>query len=98
MSPDKSLSMLIDSITETTSSSEPIHDWLLINDFNEEDLKDFLLSYTHKMTSTHGSQLSKCNLHPRSTHKQEYGYMRCSSLKCFKTEEDSCLFVFKVIY
>ena len=38
MSPDKSLSMLIDSITETTSSSEPIHDWLLINDFNEEDL------------------------------------------------------------
>ena len=35
MSPDKSLSMLIGSITETTSSSEPIHNWLLINDFND---------------------------------------------------------------
>ena len=65
MSPDKSLSMLIDSFTEINQNAEPIHnDRLLINEFNEEDLEDYLLSYTHKMTSTHGNQLSKRNLHP----------------------------------
>jgi len=47
------------------------------------------------MTATHGKQTTKCNLHP--SHLQTYGYLKCSSVKCYKHIGDACSFVFKKI-
>jgi len=70
--------------------------WQLVNEFkSKHELTDYLQSYTHKVTATHGKQKSRCNKHPDG-HVQNFGYLRCSSVKCVKTPGDCCEFVFKV--
>ena len=71
--------------------------WHQINEFKcIEEMDEFLQAYTHKVTSSHGNQVSKCKKHVSDGHVQTYGYLRCSSVKCLKVPGDSCSFSFKV--
>ncbi len=78
--------------------------WQLAGEFDSKtELESFLASYTHKMTSTHGGQSCLCsapyNRHQTiaGSHRQLYGYLRCSSAKCSEISENFCNFRFKVI-
>ncbi len=88
---------------EAEAEEEP-GGWQLAGEFDSKtELESFLASYTHKMTSTHGGQSCLCsapyNRHQTiaGSHRQLYGYLRCSSAKCSETPEDFCNFRFKVI-
>jgi len=68
----------------------------LSDDDSETDRPRFIVTYTHKMTSTHGSQESRCTFHDTTEkHKQTYGYYKCTSSKCFRSPEDSCTLQFR---
>ena len=70
--------------------------WESVAEFtNKFDLLDFLYGYSHKMTTSHGNQTSKCNLHC-GRHSQVYGYYTCTSTKCIKAPDDKCSFRFRV--
>ena len=88
-------------VTELSDETDNViylkSDWKFTQEIHESDLEYFLSNYSHKMTSSHGHQTVKCTIHlDRSKHQQIYGYIRCSSMKCFQVEEDSCSFIFKV--
>ncbi len=104
-----SLSMLSLSDCQPEDNPEPelnqipketpqLDDWNVIDRFSDENLNDFLECYSHKMTMTHGKQLARCSLHPNLLHNQEYGYLRCTSMKCIQNQDDCCPFIFKVNY
>jgi len=87
-----------ESVSVGAVSSAIADRWQLTAEFeNKQCLKDFIQQYTHKMTASHGMQKSKCNKHAER-HLQHYGYLRCSSVKCIKTPDDICTFVFKVCF
>ena len=63
-----------DSILSLEHSESRI--WSKMKEFkNNNELTDFLYSYTHKMTQSHGRQTSKCNQHIDSTHKMFYAIL-----------------------
>lgn len=74
--------------------------WEFVEQFeSKSELEAFLSTYTHKMTATHGCQPCICSAsHSQihSSHKQLYGYLRCSSTICCAAPEDRCSFRFKV--
>ena len=70
--------------------------WVILQEFKSEvELEAFILSYTHKMTSTHGNQESRCIFHSLDRHQQSYGYYKCTSSKCYKEQEDACSLQFR---
>ena len=72
--------------------------WVILKTFKSDvELETFIRTYTHKMTSTHGNQVSKCIYHDMDEkHKQTYGYYKCTSSKCHKETSDKCSFEFRV--
>ena len=70
--------------------------WVILQEFKSEvELEAFILSYTHKMTSTHGNQEYRCIFHSLDRHQQSYGYYKCTSSKCYKEQEDACSLQFR---
>lgn len=70
--------------------------WKVIQEFASAVLfESFLITYSHKMTATHGSQVSRCAFHSHK-HKQTYGYYKCTSSKCIKDSGDSCSYQLRV--
>ena len=85
-----------ESVSRESESAEGL--WHLVSEFkSNHELTDYLQSYAHKVTATHGKQKSRCNKHPDG-HVQNFSNLRCSSVKCVKTPGDCCEFVFKVSF
>ena len=81
--------------TESKRAATP--EWIDIGQYDDTEVEEYLASYGYKMTCSHGKQKSNCSIHPdRHLHRQEYGYLRCTSMKCVQTEGDACHYTIKV--
>ena len=93
--------VLEESIDSTVNDKEvvvnSVADWEIVKHCaGESDFIEYLYQLDHKLTATHGNQVSKCCLHTDG-HKQSYGYYSCSSVRCRAVDTDTCSFQLKVI-